>query len=498
MHVDCCLAGSAGVGGVVKEEEEGSITFVDQNAVAAEKVRQVRPGRVFPGNTFSAAERTQSVRHETNHDLSLVTTSPRRHSLPAHLTPNPYAAPSLCNPAEKLSLHFLSSWVLATENKESCLGYFHHLPALYFTCVSGHVLRLAVESVVARHVAKRDRQQSFALLSQQLYGKALTKLSEVLHNDLIAREDAVLAAVLLLDTYEVRSDPTPSFTGPRLTLKPQRIFFCTAVHQAPHCHGLISLLRLRARDNLFQNQSSHLWRIAHHRIQVSKLLNIEAPLEESFHWVKILNTSALDLQIAEQGLSVISLNYQARMILESGSTDGADAVLVEMRKLETDMAATALDKIWSMSSVHPEFGNEHQSLLPLTTARETLPVYPGIWAARRWSYHCATRAMLLMMQARLETACDAKSASTMTSTVREAVNRIHALNDSMLGSVPTLLGIIDEQGKGCTDRLATRDIGLMFLQVPLQVVIKNDFSLIRQKREAWEVLRCIESSGLIA
>ena len=208
------------------------------------------------------------------------------------------------------------------------------------------------------------------------YGQALHKLSQTLDYDTV--NDTVFAAILLLDTYETVY----------LNIR------------GAHNGGLTKIVRLRGSHQMFKEQSFHLWRIAHHRIQAYRLLNVETPLEESDGWMKMLDKSSIDIRVADEGNKVISLNARARDTIDkSGDPDG---LIDEMKALYAKMKTTMEGTGWLERVMQPTFQLTDIARLPLTTSRKTIRVHHDLWAARTWNYHRVCRSMLLFMLIKLQ------------------------------------------------------------------------------------------------
>jgi len=99
---------------------------------------------------------------------------------------------------------FFVNWTLYPGNDGVSPGHMHNLYPLYLSAPPGSVLWLAVRAVACadmRHKSVGDT--SFHIKARQYYGAALSRLREIAHGEQRLANDQVLAAILLIDNFEV-------------------------------------------------------------------------------------------------------------------------------------------------------------------------------------------------------------------------------------------------------------------------------------------------------
>lgn len=101
-------------------------------------------------------------------------------------------------------MKFFSKWVLNPCNHDICPGYFHFLPDLLAAQPQDSVLRTAVEAAAFAAIADNDRQAVFILRSQRKYGASLLRLRDAMADPSAVIDDGTVAAILVIDTFEVR------------------------------------------------------------------------------------------------------------------------------------------------------------------------------------------------------------------------------------------------------------------------------------------------------
>jgi len=99
---------------------------------------------------------------------------------------------------------FFVNWTLYPENDGTSPGHMHNLHSLYSTVLPGSVLWLAVRAVAVADMRRPDGGEiPFHIKARQYYGAALVRLRDVLNEQKEVVDDHVLAALLLIDNFEV-------------------------------------------------------------------------------------------------------------------------------------------------------------------------------------------------------------------------------------------------------------------------------------------------------
>lgn len=100
---------------------------------------------------------------------------------------------------------FFVNWVLYPTNSGLFPGHLRVLPELYRTVSSDYLLHCAVQAVAFADMPRgsRDQDSSFHAKAQRSYGLALARMRELASDDRSIVDDQVLAALLLIDNFEV-------------------------------------------------------------------------------------------------------------------------------------------------------------------------------------------------------------------------------------------------------------------------------------------------------
>lgn len=99
---------------------------------------------------------------------------------------------------------FFINWTLYPGNDGVSPGHMHNLYPLYLNALPGSVLWLAVRAVAwadMRHESVGDTP--FNIKARQYYGAALSRLRVAAYEEQRLANDQVLAAILLIDNFEV-------------------------------------------------------------------------------------------------------------------------------------------------------------------------------------------------------------------------------------------------------------------------------------------------------
>ena len=100
---------------------------------------------------------------------------------------------------------FFVNWILYPGNSGLFPGHLHIIPALYHAAASDSVLHCAVRALAFADMPKdsRDQASSYHTKAQNCYGLALTRMRELASDESSIVDDHVLAALLLIDNFEV-------------------------------------------------------------------------------------------------------------------------------------------------------------------------------------------------------------------------------------------------------------------------------------------------------
>jgi hypothetical protein len=103
---------------------------------------------------------------------------------------------------------FFVNWILYPGNSGLFPGHLHVIPGLYHAATSDSVLHYAVRALAFADMPKesRDQASSYRTKAQKSYGLALTRMRELASDESSIVDDHVLAALLLIDNFEVGED----------------------------------------------------------------------------------------------------------------------------------------------------------------------------------------------------------------------------------------------------------------------------------------------------
>lgn len=97
---------------------------------------------------------------------------------------------------------FFANWIVYPS--ELSAGYMHHLPALYEQTDSKSILYQSVRAVAFADVRRLSSgSREYELKGLQSYGAAITSLRTIVQEPSSFKNDQILAALLLIDTFEV-------------------------------------------------------------------------------------------------------------------------------------------------------------------------------------------------------------------------------------------------------------------------------------------------------
>ena len=100
---------------------------------------------------------------------------------------------------------FFVNWTLYPLNDGASTGYMHDLPMLYLSATPGSVLWQAVRAIAFADMKHAGAGEStFHVMARQHYGLTLSRIRAAAHEEQELVNDHVLAAILLIDNFEVR------------------------------------------------------------------------------------------------------------------------------------------------------------------------------------------------------------------------------------------------------------------------------------------------------
>lgn len=250
---------------------------------------------------------------------------------------------------------------------------------------------------------------------------------------------------------------------------------------------------MRGPQQLYTRRGFSLWRLAHHRLQARQLLTDDRPLEESNVWLGMLDQSRPDVRIAAIVHRIISVTSRAKELAFEDFPDATELekslTSLEILDQECVQWASALDPLW-LPTVKRINGTRLEESVTSMTLSENIHVYHDMWAARTWNYQRACtiklhETLVLVKQKMLEVLPDRLGDSP--STFRH-YSALESCCMEMLATVPSLLGLIVTGGEVRLDENESKEVGLLFLLLPMWVIQRCEFTKAEHKRAAAEVL----------
>ncbi len=182
--------------------------FRDENEVSqrnSERVRRRPRGYHVPTDTLDVAP-SQAIREQPIQDS---TCAPYSDSLVRYSWPNEKLLSDIPRTLERdlearAVDRFFVNWTLYPPNEEASTGYMHDLPMLYLSAPPKSVLWQAVRAVAFSDMKQATAgEKSFSFMAQRHYGAALSLVRAAAHDEQELANDQVLAAILLIDNFEV-------------------------------------------------------------------------------------------------------------------------------------------------------------------------------------------------------------------------------------------------------------------------------------------------------
>lgn len=399
------------------------------------------------------------------------------------------APPILYTLEDKAMLWFFSKWILQPCNHNICPGYFEFLPEL---AKEGNIITLAVLAAAFAEIADVSREKRLALKSQQKYGQALQQIRAALQDPHAAVSDETIAAILVIDSLEA----SPSCQRSTLLTRPQLVHAERYEPLGSHYDGVVYLLRIRGTQQLYTRQGMSLWRVAHHRLQCRQLLKGEMPLEESLIWLNMLHSSRPDLRIATivHHINAEAANARQLTLLQKPPLYWVHKAILSLEGLEAACQdwTRCLDFMWLPK--HDVPGPElPESILHLPLPAMML-TYHDIWAARTWNYQraCSIKIQEMLIKLKRCTLEAYPERGDLQLSFAQSLNSHHTiinkLSREMLATVAALLGVRVHEGSIHKREEEAKDVGLIFLLLPMWVIQRSECTTREHKAAADGVL----------
>lgn len=410
--------------------------------------------------------------------------------------------------------HLFVNWVMHRSNEDLSVGYMDDLPDLFLGAARESILWYIVRATALADM-KQQRgldDVSFARKALQYYGAALRKLRNVAEDEENLANDSVLAAVLLVDSFEVRY--TLAHDARPLTIDVESMYLGRIEPLGPHTAAVKYILRARG-DKQFQDISRFgLWRVAHERLQARQMFCGEEPDREQVGWVCRLDTAVINLHVSSDIHRINMLTSAASKLTLGGRTPE-----VEMTKKVQHATALATDMLNLIISIEnwTEATNENwkPELIDLDLSRSrkiqlssAAPVlefrcpqmlsYRDIWQAYICNFHLAGQIVLreaLIGVVNFRSALQAKGWSLADMELTASQYRaIEKLSSSIGRSMPQLLGFARKDIHPPHALPQGKIAGRYFCLFSMAVIQHARFTSHRHKEAAVQVIEWIQRS----
>lgn len=256
---------------------------------------------------------------------------------------------------------------------------------------------------------------------------------------------------------------------------------------------MILLLRMRGTQQLYTRRGFSLWRLAHHRLQARQLLKNDPPLEESDMWLGMLDQSRPDLHIAAIVHRIISVTSRAKELTFEDFPDPneLEKSLASLEELDQECVqwAKTLDPLWLPTVKRLSDTQLEESVTSMILSQD-VHIYHDMWAARTWNYHRACtiklHETLVLLKQKILHAIPGRLENS--SSILEHRTAIGFSCLEILATVPSLLGLVLAEGEVRSNENESKEVGLLFLLLPMWVIQRCELTKAEHKRAAAEVL----------
>ena len=386
---------------------------------------------------------------------------------------------------------FFVNWTLYPRNDGMSLGYMYDLPTLYNSAPSESTLWHAIRAIAFADIKyERDKDVTFSYKARKSYGAALKSIRQIATDDQILLSDTILAALLLIDEFEI-------------------LYLARTELLGPHRDAIRHIMHARGFEQLLGRSSFALWRVALSRLQFRQVLLREAPDTEQIAWVDKLNTDHPDVRITADVLHMSILSAKARSLIQTtdpGSTSSqkveeAESLQREYQNLITAMNAWTLEttETWKPKESSPQLIEHARDMNHPPSIR--VPYFPfprmlsyhDIWIAYMWNCHAACQLFfrealvnLINYKATLQGEALDQDEEGRIQAQRDAINE---LSGTIIRSFPPLLGY----EAGVQSFAQGKMVGRFFSLFSMWIVQRAQFTSPQHKQTAFEVTNWINS-----
>ena len=368
----------------------------------------------------------------------------------------------------------------------------HHLPILYEQATSNSTLHLAVRALAFADIKRHNSEtREYELKGLHSYGAAITSLRNVVQDPANFKDDQVLAALLLIDTFETlhlaRDEPL-----------------------GLHDKALKYVLEVRGTDSLLSTRRFCLWRIALFRLQARQLLLGEdggedgGALQQTL--LDSLNQERPDLRVMYHVSQIIHLCTRSNHLLKTSGQEPSATTVVQTTSLLQESAEF-------VSSIETWTSTIDDSLKPITvmsdvTARlcqlnmsnedpmDTFECphmleHHDVTLAFLWSFYAAAQIILrdhVIQMLRLAASFSQENAQQYLDRTHGEELAIDGLSSSIVRTFPKFMGFDIPKSTGVYPRMAPSQASSLgrFLGVFAMVVVRKTEKTSKQHKQIAE------------
>ena len=184
--------------------KQDDLIFRNENAVAQRNSKRARRERRHVAPMRAAQQKLFEQSSNTSSDSELFDPQAINSLLRKEAFSEP-SGPLKRDLAARAVERLFVDWILAPHKDTSSPGHMHDLPQLYYSSPDS-ILCPAVDALAFAHLkGAQSDNLSFKIRARRSYGAALSRLRDLAGDDTNIRRNEVLAALLLIDSFEVGS-----------------------------------------------------------------------------------------------------------------------------------------------------------------------------------------------------------------------------------------------------------------------------------------------------
>lgn len=383
---------------------------------------------------------------------------------------------------------FFDNWILAPCNHGTSPGYMHELPTLYLSAPPDSILRHAVRALAyADMKGVRCGDSPFHIKARTAYGAALTRMRGIANDKQELVNDRTLAALLLIDDFEL-------------------MYLARNIFLGPHSDAVKHVLRTRGEEQLFNRSAFAVARRAHHRLLSRQILLSERPDPEQIAWLGKLNVNRPDIHINADVLRMNILISEAKELMQRPlKTDKATLLAQRMQTLvsqiESWLLESSLMEVWKPKAIDPQQVVRPRDVSPFSEDPMShficprILAYHDIWLAYMWNFHAASQIVLRETFVRVLKYIAAQQGQELSpgsiNRIEDERKAVESLSRTIVRSIPPLLGFKYAPQREPYSIPHGKMAGRFFSLFSMWVLERSEFTLPEHKQIASSVTKWI-------